>query len=398
MATNSELNKVMNGEIKLHEIHGENANETRRSFLEKKLGVKLDSLKTGLTESICKNNIENLFGAIQMPLGIAGPVDIKGDFTKGSFFVPLATTEGALVASVNRGIKAINESGGCETFILKNEQTRSILFKAKKLSDVKKLLKYLDENYEKLKKAGEENERFLEIKKIEPFIVGLNVWLRIHAYTNDAMGMNMVTIAGKKIGSFIEKNFHDAIFISESGNMCTDKKPSCMNMINSRGKKVIASVEINEETIKKILKTKSADLIDMNYRKNLLGSAASGSLGFNAHFANIIAALFIATGQDAAHVVDGSIGFTTVEKTSKGINFSVTLNDLQVGTVGGGTVLPGQKACLEILGCAGTGKVPGENSKKLAEIAACAVLAGEISLLAALCTKDLSNAHIMHNR
>ncbi|MFH2020498.1 MAG: 3-hydroxy-3-methylglutaryl-CoA reductase, partial [archaeon] len=158
---------------------------------------------------------------------------------------------------------------------------------------------------------------------------------------------------------------------------------------------VIASVEIPEEAISSLLRTTSEKLIDMNYKKNLLGSAASGSLGFNAHFANIIAAIFIATGQDAAHVVDGSLGFTTVEKSRNGVSFCVTLPDLQVGTIGGGTGLPTQKECLSIMGVSGTGN---NNSKKFAEIVAAAVLAGEISLLGALCSKELSRSHERLNR
>jgi hydroxymethylglutaryl-CoA reductase (NADPH) len=172
--------------------------------------------------------------------------------------------------------------------------------------------------------------------------------------------------------------------------MCVDKKPSAMNLINNRGKKVIASVDLPEEVIKTVLKTDSEKLIDLNYRKNLLGSAASASLGYNAHFANIIAALYIATGQDPAHVVSGSLGFTTVEKNKKGVNVSVTLPSLQVGIIGGGTGLPTQKEALSIINV--------KSSKELAEVASAAVLAGEISLLSALCTKELSSAHIKHNR
>ena len=189
----------------------------------------------------------------------------------------------------------------------------------------------------------------------------------------------MVTIAGKKIADYVSKNY-EIEFVSESGNMCVDKKPGAMNLIESRGKRVIASVSIPEEVIESVLKTTSDNLADMNYRKNLLGSAASGSLGYNAHFANIIAAMFIATGQDAAHVVDGSLGFTTVEKNEGGVNFSVTLSSLQVGTVGGGTGLKTQKEALSIMGVAGPGNPPGANSKKLAEITAAAVLAGEMGV------------------
>ncbi len=406
MATSSDsqmIDKIAKGEISFHELDsilGENkAKEVRLKAIEKRLSINLTNINSGnLAPVDCKANIENMVGSVQLPLGIAGPVKISGENAKGNFFIPLATTEGALVASVNRGCLAINKSNGALAIILKNEQSRSILFKVESIAEAKKFSEYVKSNFNELKKAGEKDEKFLDIKKIEKYLVGLNIWLRIKADTKDAMGMNMVTIAGKKISEYISKNYKGIDFISESGNMCTDKKASTMNMINTRGKKVMASVDIPEDIIKNTLKTTSDKLVDMNYRKNLLGSAASGSLGFNAHFANIIAATFIATGQDAAHVVDGSLGFTTVERTKNGVNFTVTIPALQIGTVGGGTGLKTQKECLSILGVAGPGNPPGTNAKKLAEIIAVAVLAGEISLLAALCTKDLAKAHRELNR
>jgi hydroxymethylglutaryl-CoA reductase (NADPH) len=379
---------------KLHEMN----EQERQEFIESKLNISINNIKKSiLNENDVKANIENLIGSVQVPLGIAGPVKINGEHAKNSFYLPLATSEGALVASVARGCKVINESNGANVVIIKNEQSRSILFKTNSIKITKELGIWVKKNFDKLKKIGELDEPFIEIKNIEIYEVGLNVWLRIKAYTNDAMGMNMITISGKKIADYIIQNYNDIEFISETGNMCSDKKPSAINLINSRGKKVIASVNVTNDTIKKILKTTSEQLIDMNYRKNLLGSAASGSMGFNAHFANIIAAMFIATGQDAAHVVDGSIGFTTVEKNKEGVNFSVTIPALQVGTIGGGTSLPTQLECLKILGCHGPSK-NGLNSKKLAEIIATAVLAGEISLLGALCSKELSKSHVEHNR
>jgi hydroxymethylglutaryl-CoA reductase (NADPH) len=406
MAINSSLSdeeiikKVMDGEIKFHELDKlEKASAIRLKALQKKLDINLETIgKTHLEERYCDANIENMIGAVQIPLGIAGPLNVNGEHAKGEFFIPLATTEGALVASVNRGCSIINKSGGASAVIISKEQTRSILFKATSIVHAKRFSEYVDANFDKLKSTGEKEERFLSVKSISTYIVGLNIWLRIKAETNDAMGMNMVTVAGKKIGDYLNNTFKDIEFISESGNMCTDKKPAAINLIESRGKRVIASIDIPEKVIKESLKTTSEKLIDMNYRKNLLGSAASGSLGFNAHFANIIAAMFIATGQDAAHVVDGSLGFTTVEKNNGGVNFSVTIPDLQVGTVGGGTGLKTQKECLSILGCAGAGNPPGNNSRKLAEIVASSVLAGEISLLGALCSKDLTRAHVRLNR
>ena len=404
MATNSDLfEKVVNDEIKFHELDklvGEKkAAEIRLKVLEKKLNLELENIKSSiLNPENCKPNIENMIGSAQVPLGIAGPVKVKGEFAEGDFYLPLSTTEGALVASVNRGCNVINKSGGAETVILKNEQTRSILFKVNSVKESKKFSDWVKNNFDELKKIGEKDEKFLSIKGIEIYVVGLNIWLRIKGDTNDAMGMNMVTIAGKKIADHITQNYDNVTFISETGNLCVDKKPSAMNLINSRGKRVIASANIPKNIIERVLKTTPEKLIEMNYRKNLLGSAAAGSLAYNAHFANIIAAMFIALGQDVAHTVNGSIGFTTVESSDKGVNFSITLTDLHVGTVGGGTGLKTQKECLNILGVAGPGNPLGNNSKKLAEIVATAVLAGEISLLGALCSKDLSKAHQKLNR
>lgn len=405
MATNSDLlNKLLEGEIKLHELDNltteKEATKLRIKFLEKKLNIKLDAIKnTVLNPEECKPNIENMIGAAQVPLGIAGPVKVNGEYASGSFYIPLATSEGALVASVSRGCKVINESQGADSVIVKDQQSRSILFKANSVKEVKKFGDWVKKNFSKLKKAGEAGEKFIEIERINHYILGLNIWLRLRARTNDAMGMNMVTIAGKKIADYVMENYQGEIeFISETGNMCVDKKPSALNLIQSRGKRVIASVNIPRGVIKDVLKTTPEKLVDMNYRKNLLGSAASASLGYNAHFANIIAAIFIATGQDVAHTVDGSLGFTTVEQNEKGVNFSITLTDLQVGTVGGGTSLKTQKQALAILNVAGPGSPPGNNSKRLAEIISVAVLAGEISLLGALCSKDLAKSHEKLNR
>ncbi|MCM2324992.1 MAG: hydroxymethylglutaryl-CoA reductase (NADPH) [Candidatus Woesearchaeota archaeon] len=398
MATNSGLlDRLMKGEVKMHELDDllppEEAQELRLLFIEKKHGFSLPKISSGIIASgSSKSNIENMIGSVQVPLGMAGPIRINGENARGDFFLPLATTEGALVASVNRGCHAINSSGGAEVVVLSNAQARSILFKAESVKRSKEFSLWVESNFSALKKIGEEGERFLEILDIVPYVIGLNIYLRIKASTSDAMGMNMITFAGKRIADYIVKD--QAIrFISESGNLCVDKKPAAINLIESRGKRVLASVNLSEEVIKKVLKTDSRSLIDMNYRKNLLGSAASGSMGFNAHFANIIAAMFLSTGQDMAHVVDGSLGFTLVEEIEHGVNFSVTIPSLQVGTVGGGTGLPTQKECLMVLGCFGSGSPAGTNSLKLAEVVASAVLAGEISLLAALCTKDLSRAH-----
>ena len=402
MDTNSEsmIDGLKSGKIKMHELDAllgpKDAARIRLMFIKQQTGLKLDGITKGVLDpEKCGANIENMIGSVQLPLGIAGPIKVNGDYAKGEFYLPLATTEGALVASVNRGASAINRSGGARSVIFSDAQTRSILLVAESLEKAKGFNNWVKDNFDRLKSEGESGEPFIKIIDIEFYHVGVNVWLRVKAETTDAMGMNMVTIAGKKIGLFAERSFPGIKFLSESGNMCTDKKPSAMNLVNSRGKNVSSSVDIDEASIGEILKTDSLRIIDVNYRKNMLGSAASGSLGFNAHFANIIAAMFIATGQDAAHVVNGSLGFTTAEKSDKGVLFTVTMPDLHVGTIGGGTGLLTQRESLSLMGVAGAGN---HNSKKLAEIISAAVLAGEISLLAALASKDLSNAHISHNR
>ena len=254
------IKQLIDNKLKIRELSelGEKkASELRRKFLEKKFNINLESLESVKTDpEKCKSNIENMVGTVKIPLGIAGPVKIKGEYANNEYFLPLATTEGALVASVNRGCLVINKSDGCETLILKNFQTRSILFKAKNLGQVKEFLEWIKRNNSRLIEIGNSTDEHISILEVVPYVTGLNIWLRIKADTEDAMGMNMVTIAGKKIADYIIKNYNIE-FISESGNMCVDKKPSALNFIEGRGKKVIAFVEIPENIIKDVLKTTS---------------------------------------------------------------------------------------------------------------------------------------------
>ena len=398
MDTNFYLKQIKEGKLKFQDLDAKvgwvNATQLRLAYVEKELKRKFNDIKID-NDTETKPKIENLIGTIKVPLGISSQIHIKGEFAKGMFFVPFATTEGALIASINRGFKTLNLAGGVSTVILKNEQTRSLLFKIKSINKIKPFIQWINQNKKNLKKKGEFGSQFLKIMDISVHVTGFSVWVLIKADTGDAMGMNMITIAGKQIADYIEENCgeHDAIFCSESGNLCSDKKPSFMNMFNGRGKKVVASASIPEKIVNNVLKTTSKKLVELHYMKNFLGSAKAGSITYNSHFANIISALYLATGQDIAHVVDGSLGFNTVRETSSGLEFSVTLSSVQVGTVGGGTNLPSQKQALQILDCFGTGNPPGTNSKKLAEIVAASVLAGEISLLASLTTKTLSEAH-----
>jgi len=366
----------------------------RRKQIEKKLKISLKNT-ANLSADIQKastKNCENMIGATQIPLGIAGPLKINGQEARGSFYIPLATTEAALVASVSRGIKAIFASTGVNTHIENIGITRAPLFVTDNLAHSQKLIAFIQKNFNKIKKITQLTSSHLKLLNINPVIVGRNVYLKFIFDSTDAMGMNMATIAVQAVKEFIEKNTQ-ARCLSLTGNLCVDKKASWSNFISGRGKKAHAEVVIKKEVIKKILKTDIDTIVEVNYRKNLIGSALSGSLGFNAHYANIIAAIFLATGQDPAHVVEGSLGITTAEKLDKNtLYFSVYLPDLVIGTIGGGTNLPTQKEALSILTIKNNG-AKGKNVLKFAEITVAAVLAGELSLLAALASGDLARAH-----
>ncbi|MBP2030514.1 hydroxymethylglutaryl-CoA reductase (NADPH) [Methanohalophilus levihalophilus] len=395
------LDSLVRGEISFYKVEKQTDIQTaikiRRSALEEMTATDLNSLGqfTIDSEDASKRNVENMIGAIQIPVGVAGPIKVNGEYAEGSFYLPLATTEGALVASVNRGCSAITASGGSTVRIFKDQMTRAPVYC---MDGVRRSREFVDwinlpEVFMRLKEKASETTRFGELTAVEPYVTGNNVYLRFCFDTKDAMGMNMVTIATQAIVDLIGDEF-GVYPISLSGNMCTDKKPAAINSILGRGKTVVAEVELSPEIVQNKLKTTPEAMAEVNYRKNLLGSARAISLGFNAHAANTIAAMFLACGQDPAHVVEGSNTITTMEVTKYGSLYcSVTLPSLQLGTVGGGTKIATQNECLRILDVAGAGESPGYNSKKLAEIIASAVLAGEISLVGAQAAGHLARAH-----
>ncbi|MEM0369483.1 MAG: hydroxymethylglutaryl-CoA reductase (NADPH) [Pyrobaculum sp.] len=385
--------------VKLYEfekIYGDanKAAEARRQFLEQITGAKLENIGKTIIDlnTVVGRNIENVIGAVQIPVGIAGPLLVRGDYARGEFYVPLATTEGALVASVNRGAKLVTESGGARAKVLKDNMTRAPLFRLPSIVDAVEFTQWVFQNFEEIKKVAESTTRFGKLREIQPFIVGNYVWLRFLFSTGDAMGMNMVTIASDAVAKYIAEKFPRARLVALSGNLCVDKKANAVNFILGRGKTVVAEALINREILKNMDTTPEA-VHEVNVGKNLVGSALAHSYGFNAHFANIIAAIFIATGQDVAQVVESSMGIVTTEPREEGLYISVYLPSLEVGTVGGGTGLPTQKEALGLLGVAGPGDPPGVNALKFAEIVASTVLAGELNLLVALARNELASAH-----
>ena len=396
------LQKVVAGEVSFRNIDklaesADSAVYIRRNALAEITGTRFEEIQNYTLDAAAatKRNIENMIGAVQIPLGIAGPLKINGEFAMGDFYLPLATTEGALVASANRGCSVIGSSGGANVRIFQDVMTRAPVFKLDDVVQAKAFTDWISrpEIFAQMKEKAEGTTRFGKLLAVEPYVTGNTVYLRFIFDTKDAMGMNMVTIATEAVTHLIQDEF-GAIPISLSGNMCIDKKPAAINTILGRGKTVIADTIIPAKIVEEKLKCKPETMADVNYRKNLLGSARAGALGFNAHAANIVAALFLACGQDAAHVVEGSTAITTIELTRNGdLYCSVTMPALPVGTVGGGTTLGTQKDCLKLLGVQGPGEPAGSNSKKFAEIVAAGVLAGEISLIAAQAAGHLARAH-----
>jgi hydroxymethylglutaryl-CoA reductase (NADPH) len=325
-------------------------------------------------------------------MGVAGPVTVHGDHADGEYHLPIATTEGALVASVNRGCATVSAAGGATVRITKRGMTRAPVFSVADVSEGAEVAEWVQEHEDRLADAAEETTRFGTLQEITPYVVGDNVFLRFSYHTGDANGMNMATIATRAAAELVEDET-PASLVALSGNLCTDKKPAAINAVEGRGHSVTADVTVPRETVAERLGTTPEAVAEVNTRKNLVGSAKAGSLGFNAHAANVVAGVFLATGQDEAHVVEGSNCITTVEARDEELYASVSLASLQVGTVGGGTDLATQSEALELLGVAGGGDPPGSNADAFAEVVAAGALAGELSLLSALSSRHLSSAH-----
>ncbi len=376
----------------------------RRSVVEKERRVVLPQIAAfSFDEDVAgSHNCENLIGGTQIPLGIAGPIHIK---PRADYFIPLATTEGALVASVNRGCNAISQSGGASVLVVRVGATRGPVFKVKSMAENSSLYDFIYSNEDTIRKIAESTSHHLKLLHIETNSVGLYRFIRFVYDTKDAMGLNMVTIATDVVVTYIEKET-GAVCVSLSGNYCTDKKASWLNVVSGRGFEVWAEAVIPSDIVRTILKTTPQAVYQTWLSKCMIGSAMSGSLGFNAQYANILSALFIATGQDPAHVAECAVGITTAEvvggtlsgddKQKESLYMSIYLPDVMVGTVGGGTGLPTQKEALSILGVSGGND--GKNSEKLAEIVGGAVLAGEVSFLVSLSEGSLARAHIKLGR
>lgn len=374
----------------------------RREALQRTTGKSLAGLPLeGFNyDAILGQCCEMPVGYVQIPVGIAGPLLLDGM----EYSVPMATTEGCLVASTNRGCKAIYASGGATSALLRDGMTRAPVVRFSSAKRAAELMFFLENphNFDTLSLVFNSSSRFARLQTIKSAIAGKNLYIRFTCSTGDAMGMNMVSKGVQNVLDFLANEFPDMDVIGISGNYCSDKKPAAVNWIEGRGKSVVCEAIIKEEVVKKVLKTNVASLVELNMLKNLTGSAIAGALGgFNAHASNIVSAIYIATGQDPAQNVESSHCITMMEAINDGkdLHVSVTMPSIEVGTVGGGTQLASQSACLNLLGVKGASKeVPGSNSRLLARIVAGAVLSGELSLMSALAAGQLVNSHMRYNR
>jgi hydroxymethylglutaryl-CoA reductase (NADPH) len=361
----------------------------RRRFVQERTGAVLEHVGSfSFDPGVLPGNVENFMGVAQVPIGLAGPLRIDGEHAKGDFFVPLATSEGTLVASYNRGMRLLSESGGVKTTVVEQFMQRSPVFI---LDDAKKAREFGDwikANFDQIKEVAETTTRSGKLINIGQYSIGPLRNLRFNYTTGDAAGQNMTGKATFAACEWIKKTYPGGVNYNLSGNMDTDKKHSRANMLLTRGKRVVAECTIKGDLLKSMMGVSAKDLFWWRQVSNV-GAFLAGSANNGAHAANGLTAMFIATGQDVANVSESHAGVTYSQLLDNGDYYwSITLTSLIVATYGGGTGLPTQRECLEMLGCYGNGK-----ADKFAEICAAVVLAGDTSLASAILAGDWVSSH-----
>ncbi|HEY7850682.1 MAG TPA: hydroxymethylglutaryl-CoA reductase [Ktedonobacterales bacterium] len=336
-----------------------------------------------------RGSIENCIGAVKVPIGLAGPLHIEGAHAHGDYYLPLATTEAALVASYSRGAQLISEAGGCVALVLAEGIGRSPGFAFDTLREAARFVEWALAQRLVFNGCVAQTTSHGRLKEMRAVIEGNHVYLHLDFITGDAAGQNMVTLATEAICAYIlaETPVQPRYWFLEA-NYSGDKKASARAFVGARGRRVSAEVTIPAELVRRRLRTTPERMADY-FRMGALGGVLSGTLGAQGQYANGLAALYLATGQDVACVAESAVGVTRIELAPEGdLYAAVTLPSVIVGTVGGGTELPGQRACLELMGLAGSG-----HAAALAEICAGLCLAGELSLTGALCAGHFASAH-----
>jgi hydroxymethylglutaryl-CoA reductase (NADPH) len=371
------------------------AAQARRQFIEEQTGAVLEHVSSySFDPAILPGNVENFTGVAQVPIGFAGPLLVNGEHAQGEFYVPLATAEGTLVASYNRGMRLLREAGGVKTTVLDDRMQRAPAFIFESARESRAFGDWLRERFDDIKKAAETTTRSGKLQDIEQYSASRILYTRFNYTTGDAAGQNLTGKATQAACDWIVENYEPGMerYFLES-NFATDKKSSQVNMLRTRGKRVVAEATLPRDLIRELM---HAD-VDELWRARLvsnLGGFMSGVNNNGAHSANGITAMFIATGQDVANVAESSAAFNFSEVLPNGDYYvSVTIPSLIVATYGGGTSLATQRECLELLGCYGSGKV-----RKLAEIVAATVLCGELSLGSAIVAEEWVKAHDLFGR
>ena len=372
-----------------HNDHTREMASQRAAFIEAMTDTKMDTVASyTIDPAATRGNIENFIGTAQVPIGIAGPLNMVGEHADGEFYIPMATTEGTLVASYSRGMRAISECGGATATVVKRSMQRAPVFLFDTALQARDFGQWLHDSLDALRGVVKAAERVPRLSEIEQYPVANMLYTRFCYTTGDAAGQNMTGKATLHACEWIRANHPSKPRYILSGNLDTDKKHSAINMIQTRGKRVIAEFTLKRDVAKELLRVDTAWLY--RFRQiAAVGTMQAGSAYSGAHAANGIAAMFIATGQDAANVAESHTGLNYVELLDNGdLYWSVTLPALICATYGGGTGLPTQRECLEMMDCYGTGKCD-----KLAEIIAAVVLAGDVSLSSAILAHEWVSSH-----
>ena len=363
--------------------------ERRRAFARERTGAALEHVgRFSLDPATLPGNIENFLGVAQVPIGLAGPLRIQGEHAQGDFYVPLATTEGTLVASYNRGMRLLAECDGVKATVVEQAMQRAPAFLFADARAARDFGRWIDEHFGPIKAAAEATTRVGRLVRIDHYAVGPMLHLRFNYTTGDAAGQNMTGKATLAACEWIAEQHPGGAKFLLSGNMDTDKKHSRLNMLATRGRRVVAEAVLQREALARVMGVDTAEAFAMRQVSNV-GAFLAGSSNNGSHAANGLAALFIACGQDAANVSESHAAVTYTQLLANGDYYwSITLPSLIVGTYGGGTGLATQRECLELLGCYGSGR-----ADKFAEICAGVVLAGEISLASAVIHGDWVSSH-----
>ncbi len=369
--------------------HSREMASQRASFVAEMTGAKIDTVASyTIDPAVTQGNIENFAGTAQVPIGIAGPLTMVGEHAKGDFYIPMATTEGTLVASYSRGMRVISECGGCRTTVVKHSMQRAPVFLFDNALEAREFGKWLDEHIDSLRGVVKASVDVPRLTEIEKYVVANMLYTRFCYTTGDAAGQNMTGKATLYACEWIRANHPAKPRYILSGNIDTDKKHSMMNMIQTRGKRVVAEFVLKRDVAKELLRIEPEWLYKFRQIAGI-GTHLSGASYSGAHSANGIAAMFIACGQDAANVSESHAGMNYCALLDNGdLYWSTTLPALICATYGGGTGLPTQRECLEMMDCYGTGK-----GDKLAEIIAAVVLAGDVSLSSAILAHEWVSSH-----